>query len=117
MSGFEAINEEMSTLAREIEILSSQLEDKRTEYEQCKHNFELIHSDFIMSGKIEHPEWTQTDLLAYAVKQTSNVKLQMILAHGAYRKLRAELSAKRESLDIIKERGWNLRQELRELRS
>ena len=115
MPGFDPINEEMTRLNREIETLSGQLEDRRTEYEQSKHAFELCYSGFIMSGKLENTEWTQTDVTAYAIKQSSDAKIKMIMAHGAYRKLRAELSAKRESLDTVKEKGWNLRQELRRL--
>ena len=115
MSGFHEINEEMSRLTREIETLSGQLEDKRTAYEQEKHAFELTHSRFIMSGKIEHSEWTQTDLMAYATQQASEAKIKMILANGTYRKLRAELNAKQDRLDTVKEQGWNLRQELKRL--
>lgn len=113
MSGFAEINQEMAQLSREIELLSGQLEDKRTDYEQKKHAYELTYSGFIMSGKLENPEWTQTDINAYAVKQSSQAKIDMIMAHGAYRKLKSELSAKQGKLDTVKEQGWNLRQELK----
>lgn len=113
MSGFSEINEEMSALAKEIELLSWDLEEKRTLYEQAKHALEMLYSGFIMTGKIENPDWTQTDVTAYAIRQSSEAKSKMILAHGAYRKLRAELNAKRERMDTVKEKGWNLRQELK----
>lgn len=115
MSGFEEINEEMSTLSREIAILSGELEDARTKYEQAKHKFELTYSGFIMTGKIEHPDWTQTDLAAFANRSSSDHKAAMILDHGYYRKLRAELNAKNGRLETVKEKGWNLRQELKSL--
>lgn len=115
MSGFAEINQEMSDLAKDIELLSGGLEDSRTAYEQAKHALEMTYSGFIITGKAENPEWTQTDLTAYAIRQSSDVKAKMILAHGEYRRLRAELNAKRERMDTVKERGWNLRQELKRL--
>lgn len=115
MSGFKEINEEMSALSREIEILSGQLEAKRSEYETSKHAYELAYSGHILTGKIMNPNYTQTDLEAYAIQQSSEVKARMILAHGAYRKLKADLSAKQGLLDTVREQGWNLRQELKRL--
>lgn len=115
MSGFNEINDEMETLSREIEILSGQLEDKRQAYEQAKNVYEQTYSGFILTGKIENTGYTQTDLEAYATKQSSSAKAEMILAHGAYRRLKGELSAKQGRLDTVKERGWNLRQELKRL--
>lgn len=115
MSELEAVSSELSTLSKEIQILSGQVEDKRTEYETAKHAYELAYSGFIITGKEENPSYTQTDLEAYAVRKSQDAKAVLILAHGAYRKLKAELAAKYEALEAVKERGWNLRAELRSL--
>lgn len=112
---FEQINSEMATLAREIENLSVQVEDKRAEYENAKHNYELAYSGHVITGKAKNTDWTQTDVIAYATRESKDVRAALIVAQGAYRKLRAQLSAKSGNLDAVKERGWNLRQELRRL--
>lgn len=113
MSGFAEIHQEMDNLTKEIETLSGQVEEKRMAYEEAKDTYAAVNSEAILSGKLLHEDWTQTDLKAFADKESRPARTAMILAQSAYRKVKNEKEAKERRLEVVNEKSRNLRSEVK----
>lgn len=115
MPGFNDVNNEMDDLDRQIDALAQEVEDKRLAYEQKKHELSLRYSTLVIEGKAKNPDWTQTDVVAWATTESSAEKLAMITAHSEYRRLKARLEAKQSMQETAREKSYNRRQELKRL--
>lgn len=115
MSGFNDVNNEMDDLDKQVDTLAQEVEDKRLAYERKKHELSLKYSNLVIEGKAKNPDWTQTDVVAWATLESNIEKSAMITAQAEYRRLRARLTTKQSMQETAREKSYNRRQELKRL--
>lgn len=115
MPGFSDVNNDMDDLDRQSDALAQEVEDKRFAYEQKKHELSLKYSSLVIEGKAKNPDWTQTDVAAWATMESRIEEAAMITAKSEYRRLKARLEATQSMQETAREKSYNRRQELKRL--
>lgn len=113
------------TLNNKLEEVSKKIESKATEISKIRERkkiaiikYKFRRSKLIKTEKLKNPDRTQTDLncIADSDIEVYKLNLKMIMAESKHSLVKEEMAALRDKLDVLKEKSYNMREEMRSLK-